>query len=397
MRTAFVVSALAFIVPALSAPTVIPIAKRAGAVKPDSFIVKFKDSASPSSALAHLAEKLRTSDSSITHTYTVWPGFAAILKGDNLDYVRRMPEVSSVEEDSILSLFEHEIAAPDTVPPRIAEHYDALIGRGSESGAKGNGVTIYGIDTGIYTGHDCFGRRAKFGKNFIEGESDQDENGHGTHTAGTAACSEYGGAGGAEVIAIKVLDKNGSGPLSGVMAGVNWAHEDRKIGDKVAIATMSLGAEDILGLQKSLDEAVKNAIAHGLHFTIAAGNSNKDAQSFTPARVQGANTVGAVDTSKNNQKASFSNYGESIDVWAPGVNIKSAWIGSSGAENTISGTSMATPYVAGVLAEALSTHGQMSPADLSKALQEHASQTVTFAPTDTLAEKSSNKLFAVKW
>lgn len=397
MRTAFVVSALAFIVPALSAPTVIPIAKRAGPVKPDSYVVKFKDSASPSSALAQLAEKLRKSDSSITHTYTVWPGFAAVLKGDNLDYVRRMPEVDSVEEDSILSLFEHEIAAPDTVPPRIAEHYDALIGRGSESEAKGKGVTIYGIDTGVYTEHRCFGGRAKVGKNFIEGESDQDENGHGTHTAGTAACSEYGGAGGAEVIALKVLDKNGSGSLSVVMAGVNWAHEDRKVGDKVAIATMSLGAEDILGLQKSLDEAVKNAIAHGLHFTIAAGNSNKDAQTFTPARVQGANTVGAVDTSKNNQKASFSNYGKLIDVWAPGVNIKSAWIGSSGAENTISGTSMATPYVAGVLAAVLSKYGQKSPAELSKALQEHASQTVTFAPTDAVAEESSNKLFAVEW
>ncbi|KAH7327595.1 serine protease [Rhizoctonia solani] len=395
MRTAFVVSALAFIVPALSAPTVIPIAKRAGPVKPDSYVIKFKDGASHD-VLAQLAEKLRTSDSSITHTYTVWPGFAAVLKGDSLEYVRKMPGIESMEEDSILSLCEHEIAAPGDMPPRVAKHYEALTSRGY-LGAEGKGVTIYDIDTGVYTGHRCFGGRATVGKNWITGESDQDENGHGTHTAGTAACSEYGGAGGASVTALKVLNKEGSGSLSDVMDGVNWAFRDFKTGNKVAIATMSLGAQDVPGLQKSLDEAIQRAVQGGLHFTVAAGNSNMDAATFTPARVKEANTVGAVDDKNNNQKASFSNWGNLIDVWAPGVNIKSAWIGSPSAENTISGTSMATPYVAGVLAAALGKYGQMSPADLSKALQEHASKTVTFSPADTLAEQSSNKLFAEKW
>ncbi|CAE6483478.1 unnamed protein product [Rhizoctonia solani] len=399
MRTAFIVSALAFVIPALSAPTVIPIAKRAGPVKPDSYIVKFKDAASQDHALAQLAAKLRSSDSSITHTYSIWPGFAATLKGDTLDYVRRMPEVESVEEDSILSLLEHEVTTPGSVPPAIAEYHDALVSRGDDSGASypGTVVTIYGIDTGVYTGHECFGGRATVGKNWIVAESDQDENGHGTHTAGTAACSKYGGAGDANVVALKVLNKQGSGSLSDVMDGVNWAFNDFKNGNKVAVATMSLGAEDLTGMQTSLDQAVKTAIAGGLHFTIAAGNSNMDTNTFTPARVEEANTIGTVDTSKNNQKASFSNWGKLIDVWAPGVNIKSAWIGGPNTENTISGTSMATPCVAGIFAMALGKHGQMSPAELSKELKKHASDSVTFALTDVMAEEQSTHLFAEKW
>ncbi|CAE7180124.1 unnamed protein product [Rhizoctonia solani] len=395
MRTAFVVSALAFVVPALCAPTAIPIAKRAGPVKRDSYIVKFKHGVEQGNVLTSLIEKLRGSDSSITYTYTLFPGFAAILKGDKLDDVRKMPGVESVEEDSILSLLEHEIATPDDVPSTNTGHRGTLISRGDDS-RYGKDVTVYGIDTGIYVDHHCFGGRATWGKDFT-GEGDQDGNGHGTHTAGTAVCQEYGGAGDAKVIAVKVLAANGSGSLSGVMAGVQYAYDDFKQGNKIAIATMSLGAMDLQNQQKSLDQTVKNAIAGGLHFTIAAGNSNLDAQGFTPARVEEANTIGAVDANKNNEKASFSNWGKVLDVWAPGVNIKSAWIGTPDAENTISGTSMATPHVAGILAVALGKYGQMSPAELTYALKKHAENSVTFSAADTVAGVTSNHLLAQKW
>ncbi|CUA73345.1 Aqualysin-1 [Rhizoctonia solani] len=395
MRTAFIVSALAFVIPALGAPTVIPISKRSGPIKPNSYVVKFKDldDAASRNVLQQLAERLRTSDSSITHTYTVWPGFAAILKGDNLEYVRRMSEIESVEQDSILSLLEHEVAAPDSVPPMIAGYHDSLVGRDGdpESPPSGQGVTIYGIDTGIYTPHECFGGRATVGHNWITAESDQDEHGHGTHTAGTAACTKYGGAGGAKVIALKVLNKAGSGSLSDVMAGVDWAYNDFKTENKLAIATMSLGSRNVE--KTALDSAVQNAINGGLHFTIAAGNDGLDAQTSSPAHVKDANTIGAVDSNKNNEQAYFSNHGTLIDVWAPGVNIKSAWIGNPKAENTISGTSMATPHVAGILAVALSGHGQMNPADLTEELKLHAAHAVKL----TTGALTSNDLLAQKW
>ncbi|EUC60833.1 peptidase S8 family protein [Rhizoctonia solani AG-3 Rhs1AP] len=314
-----------------------------------------------------------------------------------------MPEIESVEQDSILSLLEHEVVGPDSVTPSIATYHDSLVSRGDDSGSfyPGAGVTIYGIDTGIYTGHQCFGGRATVGKNWIIVESDQDENGHGTHTAGTAACSEYGGAGGAEVLGLKgeadtcsiVLNKKGSGTLSDVMDGVNWAFNDFKNGNKVAIATMSLGSQDTR--PTPLDQMVQHAIAGGLHFTVAAGNEGLDAQTVSPAHVEEVNTIGAVDSNKGNEQAVFSNYGKWIDVWAPGVNVKSAWIGQPDAENSISGTSMATPYVAGILAVALGKYGQMSPADLTAALKEHATPDVKLLPTGTATE--STNLLAQRW
>jgi cerevisin len=137
------------------------------------------------------------------------------------------------------------------------------------------------------------------------------------------------------------LSDEGSGALSHVLAGVNYAFEQFVAsGKKPSIATMSLGGP---GPSKSaLATGIQNAIAGGLHFTIAAGNDNLPADGTSPANTQEANTIGAVDANSNNQKASFSNYGGLIDVWAPGVNIKSAWIGRPDKTNTISGTSMAT-------------------------------------------------------
>lgn len=133
-----------------------------------------------------------------------------------------------------------------------------------------------------------------------------------------------------------MLSDGGSGAYSDVIMGVQYAQKQSQDSGKPSIATMSLGGPN----SQALDDAVKAAIASGLHFTIAAGNSNMPAETSSPADVEAANTIGAVDST--NQKASFSNYGKLIDVWAPGVNINSAWIGSPNANNTISGTSMST-------------------------------------------------------
>jgi len=146
---------------------------------------------------------------------------------------------------------------------------------------------------------------------------------------------------------------------------------------------MSLGGRRFI----KLDTAVTNAINGGLHFTVSAGNSAKDASSASPARVRPANTIGACDGS--NRMASFSNFGSLIDVFAPGVNILSAWIGSTTATNILSGTSMSTPYVAGILAVALGEYGQMTPASLSSSLKSHAKHVITGQPAGTTNLKAT--------
>ncbi|CAE6459494.1 unnamed protein product [Rhizoctonia solani] len=392
MRTAFILSALAFVTPALSAPTVVPITKHAGPVKPDSYIVKLKDGASKNAVLALLTGILKLTNSLIAYDACdpgVFNGFTSILKGDALAFVQRMQEVEYIEQDGIVSLVEHD-ANPefDPLPHGAADRGDL-----TRRSADGKDVTVYGIDTGIYIQHSCFGGRASFGASFVDkSDGESDMNGHGTHTAATAVGEKYGIATRSKVIAVKVLDETGSGSTSGVVAGVCWAYNDfKQNGKKPSIATMSLGGAPSL----SLNRAVSKAIESGLHFTIAAGNSNSPAVTSSPANVEAANTIGAVD--QNNQKASFSNYGKLIDVWAPGVNITSAWIGSPDATNTISGTSMATPYVAGILAVALGAYGPMTPDKLTSELRKHANPVVTYGLSDIAAESTSTNLLAQKW
>ncbi|KAG8695067.1 subtilisin-like serine protease [Ceratobasidium sp. 394] len=205
------------------------------------------------------------------------------------------------------------------------------------------------------------------------------------NTAATAVGSTYGQAPSANIIAVKVLSDSGSGSNSDVISGVNYAYNQYRATGRPSIATMSLGG----GANSALDSAVSTAISGGLHFTIAAGNSNVDASTTSPARVAAANTVGAVDSS--NRKASFSNYGSVVDIQALGVNVLSAWIGGTTATNTISGTSMATPFVAGVLAVAIGEYGNKSPASLTADLKSHARAIVTGEPSGT------TNLLATKW
>ena len=229
----------------------------------------------------------------------------------------------------------------------------------------GKGVDVYVIDTGINIDHNEFENRASWGKTIPQNDVDEDNNGHGTHCAGTIASRKYGVAKGANVIAVKVLGSNGSGSMSDVIAGVVFAatsaaekataaDAERKATGKTkhkgSVANMSLGG----GKSQALDDAVNGAVDTGLHFAVAAGNDNRDACSYSPAGAGKAVTVGA--STLGDERAYFSNFGPCVDVFAPGLNILSTWIGSEDARNTISGTSMASPHTAGLLAYLLSIY-----------------------------------------
>ena len=229
----------------------------------------------------------------------------------------------------------------------------------------GEGVDVYVIDTGTNIEHVDFEGRAAWGKTIPNNDEDLDGNGHGTHCSGTIAGKKYGVAKKANVIAVKVLKSNGSGTMSDVVKGVEWAalaHNKKakaakgKKGFKGSAANMSLGG----GKSVTLDKAVNAAVDYGLHFAVAAGNDNADSCNYSPAAAANAVTVGA--STLADERAYFSNYGKCNDIFAPGLNIQSTWIGSKYATNTISGTSMASPHIAGLLAYFLSLQPAKSSA-----------------------------------
>lgn len=210
------------------------------------------------------------------------------------------------------------------------------------------------------------------GANFISGESSTDGNGHGTHCAGTAAGVTYGVAKRASIIGVKVLGADGSGSNSGVLAGIDWAVNNAKQNGRVAksVISMSLGGR----FSQATNDAVAQAVSAGVFVTVAAGNNNANAADYSPASERSACTVGATDA--NDARASFSNFGDVLDIFAPGVAIKSAWIRSNTDTNTISGTSMATPHVAGLAAYLIALEGSRTPANLCSRLQSLATKNV---------------------
>ena len=225
---------------------------------------------------------------------------------------------------------------------------------------KADNVTAYVIDTGVRATHETFGGRVSGGHDFIDNDDDpNDENGHGTHVAGTIGGSEYGLAKGVHIVPVRVLDAQGSGTTDQVVAGIDWVADNAS---GPSVANMSLGG----AVDDALDQAVKGAIAKGVTFAVAAGNDGADASGSSPARVPEAITVAASD--KTDKQAAFSNYGSVVDLYAPGVNITSSWGTGDTATNTISGTSMATPHVTGAAALYLASHPDATPTQVSTAL-----------------------------
>jgi subtilisin family serine protease len=302
-------------------------------------------------------------------------GFAADLTPEQVSALRADPRVALVEEDSPVYATTTQTGATWGLD-RIDQAALPLSGTYTYT-SDGSGVHAYIIDTGVRATHADFGGRASVGYDAVgDGQNGNDCNGHGTHTAGTVGSTTYGVAKGVSLVAVRVLDCNGSGTTAGVIAGIDWVTANHV---SPAVANMSLGGS----ANASLDSAVNRSIASGVTYAIAAGNGNflgiaQNACNTSPARVAAAITVGATDNT--DKKASWSNYGTCLDIFAPGVNITSTWNTSDTATNTISGTSMATPHVAGVAALYLQTHPTASPATVSAALVANATLNKVTSP-----------------
>jgi subtilisin len=336
---------------------------------PDRYIVILNDDANPWSVANEMALQRGLG---ISHVYgTAVNGFSGVVPKGQLDKIISDPRVKYVEQDSIVTIFKKPSGTPggggggSTIqPPQVIPTGIARIG-GPVSGSVNVDVVV--IDTGIDSSHPDL--NVVDGVNFAKGKGWSDGNGHGTHVAGTIAAKNndigvVGVAPDARLYAVKVLDNRGSGFMSDVIAGVNWVAANA---DTIEVANMSLGGSESI----ALNTAVENAVNAGVVFVVAAGNESTDACSKSPASAPNAITVSALDDrdsiSNNDPFAYFSNYGSCVDVIAPGVLILSTW--KDGGYNTISGTSMATPHVAGAAALYLASHPDDSPAQVVSALQ----------------------------
>ncbi|KAF4955972.1 hypothetical protein FGADI_4145 [Fusarium gaditjirri] len=367
---------------------------------PDSYIIKFKDHVDHAAASDHHmwvqdthkqgeTERLELRKRSIPftdkafsglkHTFDIgdaFKGYAGHFDESMIEKVRNHPDVEFIERDTIVHTMvpvsqnlvtedkcdgETERQAPWGLA-RISHRNTLNFGTFNKylySSDGGEGVDAYIVDTGTNIEHVDFEGRAHWGKTIPAGDADEDGNGHGTHCSGTVAGKKYGVAKKANVYAVKVLRSNGSGSMSDVVKGVEFAatshleqkkkaKDGKRKGFKGSVANMSLGG----GKTQALDAAVNAAVRTGIHFAVAAGNDNADACNYSPAAASEPVTVGA--SALDDSRAYFSNYGKCTDIFAPGLNIMSTWIGSKYAVNTISGTSMASPHIAGLLAYYLS-------------------------------------------
>jgi aqualysin 1 len=306
-------------------------------------------------------------------------GYTARLTPAQLAAVRADSRVAFVEADRTVSISTTQTNAPWGLD-RIDQRARPLSTTFTYTNT-GAGVRAYIIDTGIRFSHSQFGGRASSGFDAIDGGSADDCNGHGTHVAGTVGGSTYGVAKGVSLIGVRVLGCNGSGSTSGVIAGVNWVTGNHQAGQP-AVANMSLGG----GASSALDTAVRNSIADGVSYAVAAGNGNifgmaVNACNSSPARVGEAMTISATDSS--DRKASWANYGNCVDWFAPGVSITSAWYNSNTATRTISGTSMATPHTAGVAALYLQGNPGASPATVRSTLFSLTTKSVVTSSSTT--------------
>jgi len=354
--------ALLPVVLALPAPVILP---RAGSAIPGKYIIKLKNE--NTEELIKGALKLLNKDPAHVYNFGKFAGFAAELDDNLVQIIRSFPGVDYIEQDAVIqsNLGEIHLEKKAYVTQATSTWGLGRIShqaRGSTSytydNTAGAGTCAYVIDTGIYTAHPEFEGRATFLANFAGDGSNADGNGHGTHVAGTIGSKTYGVAKKTKLYAVKVLNANGGGTNSGVIAGINFVANDAKTRScpNGAVANLSLGGPK----STAVNSATAGVVSAGVFLAVAAGNEAQDANNVSPASEPSAFTVGATDSS--DRFASFSNFGTAVDVLAPGVAILSTWLG--GGTNSISGTSMASPHVAGLGAYLLGFEGKKTPAAL---------------------------------
>ncbi|GHH79541.1 S8 family peptidase [Promicromonospora soli] len=336
----------------------------AGAVIEDSYIVVLKDNDVAKAQVKGTANGLvKKYGGEVRHSYTnAVRGFSASMSPGQAEKLEADPSVAYVEPNRVMTATDTQSPVPSWGLDRI-DQADLPLDDSYTYGSSGTGVTAYIVDTGILTTHEDFGGRAVSGTDTVDGDDDAtDCAGHGTHVAGTVGGSSYGVAKDVSLVAVRVLDCEGSGSFDGVIAGIDWVTADHAAGEP-AVANMSLGG----GFSQAVNDAVSAAVADGVTFALAAGNdSAADACDGSPSSTPEAITVGA--TEDTDARATYSNIGSCVDIFAPGSDITSAWYTGDTATNTISGTSMATPHVAGAAALVLGGNPAATPAEVGDAL-----------------------------
>ena len=351
------------------ASPVAPVYTKVGSGIDGDYIVVFKDAVA--NPLSKADEKLLRHGATAKYKYDkALKGFAATLSPGAVALLQADPDVAYIEQDGVMEAWTTQSGATWGID-RIDQRSRPLSGTYTYT-STGSGVTAYIIDTGIQTSHPQFGGRAAVAYDALGGNG-QDCNGHGTHVAGTVGSATYGVAKGVALRAVRVLDCNGSGSTSGVIAGMNWvaSHHVAK-----SVANMSLGG----GYSSSTNSAANSLASSGVFLAVAAGNSNANACNYSPSSAANTTTVAA--STSSDARASYSNYGSCVDLYGPGSSITSTWL--NGGTNTISGTSMATPHVTGVAALYKATYGDASYSTIRSWLTTNATANViTGNPTGT--------------
>jgi subtilisin family serine protease len=346
-------------------PSLTPTAASLAAAVANDYIITFRDDEQDPGG--HARALAAAHGGRVTHVYqAALKGFAvADLPDAAVAALQRNPRIASIERDGVMSIDDAGVQTGATWGIDRIDQRDRPLDQTYNYDADGSAVTAYIIDTGIRSTHSQFGGRvsATGFTSINDGRGFQDCNGHGTHVAGTVGGSTYGVAQNVALVAVRVLSCSGSGTTSGVIAGVDWVSANAGAG---SVANMSLGGS----FSSTLNNAVNAAVDAGVTFVVAAGNSNANACNYSPASAGSAITVGA--TTSSDAKASYSNHGNCVDIHAPGSSITSAWYGSDTQTNTISGTSMASPHVAGAAAAYLELNPSALPAAVSSALNSFA-------------------------